>query len=292
MEGLVRCRYDSLVEWPARGELRRVRAGDGTCLAVHAVGGGPPLLLIPGLGTDHHAFVWNVGELSQRFECLVLDQRGVGLSEVTPGPYSTSLLADDAAFVLRHCAPGGAAVMGVSMGGMVAEQLAIRHPQLVSALVLGATGPGGRLAVRAEAEVTRRLLGGDARKPGEAFRVACTALYEADFRAAHPEVVADAVEWRARNPVRPGVFLAQWQAILRHDAGPDLGRIRAPTLILHGSSDRVMPLGNAEVLRDRIPGAELVWLRGRGHMFFQEDRERTHQLLFERLLGDSATRAL
>jgi pimeloyl-ACP methyl ester carboxylesterase len=260
--------------------------GDGTELAVYAVGGGPPLLLIPGLGTDHHAFVWNVGGLSQRFECLVLDQRGIGLSEATPGIYTMSQLADDAASVLRQFAPNGAAVVGVSMGGMVAQHLAIRYPQLVSGLVLGCTGPGGRLAVRAEPEVTRCLLGGDAREPGDAYRVACTVLYQSSFSAAHPEVIEDAVEWRARHPVRPGVFQAQWQAIRHHDAVGDLGRIQAPTLVLHGSADQVMPPGNAEALRDRIPGAQLVWLSGRGHMFFQEDTERTHQLLRERLLGD------
>ncbi len=263
-------------------------AGDGTALAVHVLGGGRPLLLIPGLGTDHHAFVWNVGELSRDFECLVLDQRGVGLSEATPGPYSMELLADDAAAVLRHSAPGGAAVMGVSMGGMVALHLAHRHPGLVSELVLGCTGPGGRLAVRADPEVTRQLLGGDGRDPGSAYRAASTVLYEEGFRQQHPEVVEDAVRWRARHPVRPSVFQAQWQAIRHHDAGPFLSQLRAPTLLLHGSADLVMPPANALAIQERVPGARLSWLPGRGHMFFQEDPARTHRLLRQRLRQEPA----
>ena len=272
------------MEWPTSGELRRVQVGDGTELAVHLVGEGPPLLLIPGLGTDYHAFVWNVGKLSEHFECLALDQRGIGLSEATAGPYSMELLADDAASVLRYLAPQGAAVVGMSMGGMVAQHLAIRHPDQVTSLVLGCTGPGGKLAVRADPDVTRRLLGGDAKDPATAYRIACSALYEPTWSAAHPEVVDDAVEWRSRHPVRPGVFQAQWQAIRHHDAGPGLGRVKTPTLILHGTADVVMPPANAEVINRLIAGSDLIWLEGRGHMFFQEDPELSGRLILQRLL--------
>jgi len=272
------------VEWPAAGELRRIKAGDGTKLAVHALGEGPPLLLIPGLGTDHHAFVWNVAELAERFECLVLDQRGVGLSEATPGPYTMELLADDAASVLRQLTPSGAFVFGVSMGGMVAQHLAIRHPRLVELLVLGCTGPGGRMAVRADPEVTRRLLGADAKDPASAYRMACSVLYEAGWAATHPEVIEDAVEWRSSHPVRPGVFQAHWQAIRHHDSGALLGQITAPTLILQGTADVVMLPGNAEALRGGIGGSDLAWLEGRGHMFFQEDPAQTLSLLQRELL--------
>jgi pimeloyl-ACP methyl ester carboxylesterase len=272
------------VEWPAAGEIRRIQSGDGTELAVYALGQGPPLLLIPGLGTDHHAFVWNIGQLSEYFECLVLDQRGIGRSEATPGPYTMELLADDAASVLRHLAPGGAAVLGVSMGGMVAQHLAIRHPGLVEKLVLGCTGPGGRLAVRADPDVTRRLLGADAKDPASAYRMACSVLYEPNWRLAHPQVIEDAVEWRSNHPVRPGVFQAHWQAIRHHDAGGRLGQIKVPTLIIQGTADVVMLPGNAEALRSGIASSELVRLEGRGHMFFQEDPFRTLSLLKAKLL--------
>ena len=272
------------MDWPASGELRRIQADDGTELAVLALGEGPPLLLIPGLGTDHHAFVWNIRELAEHFECLVLDQRGIGLSEATPGPYTMELLADDAASALRQLAPQGALVLGVSMGGMVAQHLAIRHPRLIQKLVLGCTGPGGRLAVRADPEVTHRLLGADAKDPASAYRIACSVLYEPNWRKAHPEVIEDAVEWRAHHPLRPGVFQAHWQAIRHHDTGARLGQITAPTLILQGTADVVMLPGNAQALGAGVSGSELVWLAGRGHMFFQEDPPRTLRLLREGLL--------
>ena len=266
-------------EWPSDSITHRVEVEPGVELAVHEVGSGPPLLLIPGLGTDHHAFLWNISELAAFWRCLVLDQRGLGASDATPGPYTMEQLAADAASVIASLAPGGASVFGVSMGGMVAQHLAARHGERVNSLVLGCTGPGGRLAVRADPEDTRLLLGGDARDPGMAYRVACQVLYERSFAVARPEVIEDAVRWRATHPVRPGVFAAQWSAIRHHDIGPLLSRISAPTLLLHGTADRVMPAGNSSRLQEGIAGSVVEWLPGRGHMFFQEDPATTLRLL-------------
>lgn len=260
-----------------------VEVEPGVRVAVHELGSGPPLLLIPGLGTDHHVFVWNISQLADSWRCLVLDQRGLGGSDATPGPYTMERLAADAAAVISERASGRADVFGASMGGMVAQHLAALHPERVSRLVLGCTGPGGRLAVRADPEDTRLLLGGDAKEPGLAYRMACRVLYERQFAESHPDVVEDAVRWRATHPVRPGVFAAQWAAIRHHDSSPVLGQIRAPTLVLHGTADRVMPPGNGAILAERIPGARLEWLGGRGHLFFQEDPPATRALLLSHL---------
>lgn len=267
------------MEWPEGGEVRRVAVDSGVSIAVHELGSGPPLVLIPGLGTDYHAFVWNISALAERWRCLVIDQRGIGSSDATPGPYTMGQLADDAACVIRQLATEGAAVFGVSMGGMVAQHLAIRHPSAVLSLVLGCTGPGGQLAVRADPSDTRLLLGGDAMDPGLAYRVACGVLYERRWRERHPEVIDDAVRWRATHPVRPGVFAAHWAAIRSHDSSRGLGEIAASTLVIHGTADVVMPPGNGAVLEERIPKARLEWLPGRGHMFFQEDPQLTLELL-------------
>lgn len=265
-----------------------VEVEPGVRLVVHEAGSGPTLLLIPGLGTDHHAFIWNIRDLARRWRCLVLDQRGIGGSDASPGPYSMELLAADAAEVIRALSPQGCDVFGVSMGGMVAQHLAGGHPGLVRGLALGCTGPGGRVAVRAAPEDTRMLLGGDAREAGMAYRVACQVLYEPRWAEQHPEVIEDAVRWRATHPIRPGVFASQWAAVRHHDSTAILGRIAAPTLVLHGSADRVMPAGNGALLAERIPRARLRWLRGRGHMFFQEDPGLTLQLLAEHLEGAAA----
>jgi pimeloyl-ACP methyl ester carboxylesterase len=115
--------------------------------------------------------------------------------------------------------------------------------------------------------------------PGLAYRVACGVLYERRWRERHPEVIYDAVRWRATHPVRPGVFAAHWAAIRSHDSSRGLGEIAASTLVIHGTADVVMPPGNGAVLEERIPKARLEWLPGRGHMFFQEDPQLTLELL-------------
>lgn len=194
-------------------------------------------------------------------------------------------LADDMARVIAERGRGRADVFGVSMGGMVAQHLALRHPHRVRRLVLGCTGPGGPRAVRADPEVTRALLGGDARDPVTAYRHACHVMYSDSFQRAHPEVVEAAVAWRAQHLVRGPTFRAQWAAIRGHDTGGDLARITAPTLVLHGDRDRVMPPGNASVLASQIPGAQLTWFPGAGHLFFQEDPLATDRVL-ARWLGD------
>jgi pimeloyl-ACP methyl ester carboxylesterase len=259
------------MEWPEGGEVRRVAVDSGVSIAVHELGSGPPLVLIPGLGTDYHAFVWNISNLAARWRCLVLDQRGIGSSDATPGPYTMAQLADDADCVIRQLAPEGAAVL--------AQHLAIRHPSAVLSLALGCTGPGGQLAVRADPRDTRLLLGGDAKDPGLAYRVACGVLYEQSWRERHPDVIDDAVRWRATHPVRPGVFAAHWAATRSHDSSPRLGEITAQTLVIHGTADVVMPPGNGAILAERIPGARLERLPARGHMFFQEDPQTTLELL-------------
>jgi len=275
------------VDWPADDRVVRVRVAPSVQVVVHQLGTGSPLCCIPGLGADHTAFVRNVRDLASRHLVLVLDQRGIGASDPVTGPLSMAELADDAARVIAEQAGGAAHVFGVSMGGMVAQHVALRHPSLVRSLALGCTGPGGAAAVRAAPEATRQLLGGDARDPVSAYRNACRVMYSTDFQVRHPEVIEAAVAWRASHLVRGQTFRAQWEAIRGHATDDDLARIAAPTLVLHGTGDRVMPIGNGERLAARIPGATLVRLRGRGHLFFQEDPGAVDRAL-RRWLGASA----
>jgi pimeloyl-ACP methyl ester carboxylesterase len=255
---------------------RRVPAPDGAELAVTVAGDGPPLLLIPGLGATRVVFAPLMPLLTPWFRVAVYDQRGIGASQVTPGPYSTEQLAYDATAVLDGVGFGRATVLGASFGGMVAQELAIRHPEHVGSLVLAATGPGhGRLSVEPAPEAADALLGKGARTPEEAYRIACTVLYSRRFQDEHPEVIEAQVRDRASRPIDGRAFRAQLAASWGHDAWDRLGAIVAPTLVMHGSDDAVMPLANASVLAQRIPGARLVVFEGAGHLFFHEEPERT-----------------
>jgi pimeloyl-ACP methyl ester carboxylesterase len=254
----------------------RVAAPDGAQLAVSVAGDGPPLLLIPGLGATRVVFDPLLALLTPTFQVAVYDQRGIGDSQQTPGPYTTEQLGDDAAAVLDGLAIEHVAVMGASFGGLVAQQLAIRHPQRITALLLAATGPGSApLASRPDPAAAAALLGRGARTAEDAYRMACTVLYSRRFQEEHADFIEKQVRDRARRPVAARAFQAQLAASQGHDVWDTLPSIAAPTLVLHGGEDAVMPLANAKLLCDRIPGAVLDVFDGAGHLFFHEQPQRT-----------------
>jgi pimeloyl-ACP methyl ester carboxylesterase len=258
----------------------RLTAPDGTELAVTLAGDGPPLLLIPGLGATRVIFDPVLPFLTPHLRVAVYDQRGIGASQSDPGPFTTEQLGDDGVAVLDGLRLERATVLGASFGGMVAQQLAVRHPDRVSALVLAATGPGNAHLVREpDPAASDALLGKGARTPADAYRVACTVLYSRTFQEEHAGFIEQQVRDRARRPIAPRVFQAQLAASRGHDAWDRLPSIACPTLVMHGSEDAVMPLANAELLAARIPGAVLMVFDGAGHLFFHEQPARTAQAL-------------
>lgn len=264
---------------PVTPEQLAVAAADGARLAVSVWGDGEVLLMIPGLGSTQEMYDPLIPHLAQRRRVAVYDPRGVGRSSGGPGPFTMAQLAADAAAVLEGVGAVGGAVWGASMGGMVAQHLALDHPHRVSALMLAATTCGGATAVRAAPEATAALLGRGATTPEEAYRRACSVMYTPDFLRSHRDVVEAEVRRRAENPVDPRVFRAQYEAVRRHDTAARLGEITAPTLVLHGTDDLVVPVGNAMILASRIPRAQLVLIEGGSHLFFHEEPERTARIV-------------
>jgi pimeloyl-ACP methyl ester carboxylesterase len=270
----------------------RVAAPDGAQLAVTVAGDGQSLLLIAGLGATRVVFDPLIALLTPTFRVAVYDQRGIGDSQLTPGPYTTEQLGDDAASVLDGLAIDHAAVMGASFGGLVAQQLAIRHPQRIEALLLAATGPGSApLASKPDPAAAAALLGRGARTPEGAYRLACTVLYSRRFQEEHADFIEKQVRDRARRPVAARAFQAQLAASQGHDVWDALPSIAAPTLVLHGSEDAVLPLGTAKLLCDRIPGAVLDVFDGAGHLFFHEQPQRTADAVTAFAAGRQENRA-
>jgi pimeloyl-ACP methyl ester carboxylesterase len=250
------------------------RTADGITLAATAHGQGPALLMIPGLGASRSVYATIVPALAEHHRVIVFDPRGIGDSEVTDGPYSMAQLAGDAVCALDAAGERSAAVFGASMGGMVAQHVAIDHADRVSRLVLACSSPGTAHAVRADPEATRRLLGKGARTAEEAYRIACTVLYTPAFQASHHDFVEQQIRDRGRRPVRARAFSAQYEAVRSHDTWDTLPSLRMPVLLLHGAEDVVIPPGNSEAIATRIPGAHLQILDGLGHMFWHEDPDR------------------
>jgi 3-oxoadipate enol-lactonase len=249
---------------------------EGAELYYEVAGSGARLLLISGTGGDLRAppSVFD-GPLAELFEIAAYDQRGLGRSSVPPGPYTMADYAADAAGLLDVLDWGDALVMGISFGGMVAQELALRHPARVRRLVLACTSSGGdggasyplhELAALAEDDrIARQLELADTR-------------YDALWRARHPEEwTALASLLRARAAVgndEPGrAEGAAWQldARRRHDTWDRLDRITCPTLVCGGVYDGIAPPANAERLASAISGATLQMFDG-GHLFLLQDR--------------------
>jgi pimeloyl-ACP methyl ester carboxylesterase len=254
-------------------------AEDGVRLAVSVSGGGEPLVMIPGLGATRRVYASILPALEGRFTVIVYDPRGTGESDVPPGPYPMERLAADCTAVATAVGAETFRLFGASMGGLTAQHVAVRHPDRVTRLVLGCTGPGRHTAIPASPQAMAALLGRGARSPGDAYRTACTVLYSRRFQQDHPEFIAAEVAHRTAHPVAARAFTAQFRASRDSDLGHRLAEISAPTLVLHGTEDELVPLANAEILAKAIPGARRYWFDGCGHLFFHEAPGLTDQVL-------------
>ncbi len=258
-------------------------SANGLTLRYRIVGQGPALLLIRGLGRCLEYWLDLVPCLAAHFQVVLMDNRGVGGSSRPRGPWSVADMAQDTAALLRALDLGPVAVFGLSLGGMIAQELAMSHPSLVSRLAIGASSAGGPHAQRPAA---RRLCGlvGSVALPAEvALRRAAPRLLSPGYLAAHPEIVQRWLAIARRWPASRRGFLWQVGAALRYDASHRLGDLRIPTLVLSGDADQVIPPENSRILAQLIPDARLAWLAGAGHDFGTEAPERTAQLLRERL---------
>ncbi len=229
-------------------------------------GDGTPLLLIQGLGYGRWGWDPIVPGLAERHRVLSFDNRGIGESDKPEGPYSARQMADDALQVLDEAGIGRAHVLGASLGGMIAQELVVAHPERVDRLVLCCTTAGGPDAVPMP-EVTTRLFQEAAElDPAVALRRFVENALGTDPPS---ELVDDLYARRLANPPDPVGWQAQAAAGLTF-AGVAVETISAPTLVLHGTEDNVVDHRNGQQLADRIPGARVELLAGTGHLFFWE----------------------
>jgi len=249
---------------------------NGVRLHYERHGRGEPVLLISGFALSSAVFEPVLALYTDRFECLLYDNRGAGRSEAPLHPTSMPELAADAAGLLTALGHDSAHVYGVSMGGMVAQELAISFPERVRGLVLAATTPGGPRALWPSLREWGALGGGVART-----RSLAGALFSERFRREHPERVRELLRYFARHRATSRGAWWHWWAVAYHDTVSRLGEIQAPTLVLHGGEDALTPLGNAELLAERIPDAELVVIPGAGHAFPLERPEESARAVME-----------
>jgi pimeloyl-ACP methyl ester carboxylesterase len=242
-------------------------------LAWEERGEGEAVLLVQGLGYTREGWGPTPALLARRFRVLTFDNRGMGESDIAPPPYSIDELAADAVAVLDAAGLARAHVVGVSLGGFIAQQVALDYPDRVDRLVLGCTSPGGTSAF-AMPERTVRAFEQFVELPPEEGLLLLVKNAIADSNVeARPELVEEVYRYRLANRPDPGAWEAQALAGMTFDAHVRLGDVRAPTLVLTGTEDAVVDPRNSELLAAAIPGARLDRIEGAGHLVFWEEAE-------------------
>ena len=233
-------------------------------------GAGDPLLLIMGFGLPGAAWTpWLA--LMSGFKCIYFDNRGTGESDLPDGPCTVAEMASDASGLLTALGVASANVYGVSMGGMIAMELALRRPDQVSKLVLGCTTAGGSTARLGPPEVYEQMMSAYARiasDPSGALDLLMPLLYPPEFTAAHPELKQMMMLAAGIMTTTPPETLERTAAGLpEFNAYDRLDQIKCPVLIIHGGKDVIVPPENAALLKSRLPQAEVMMIPNAGHAF-------------------------
>lgn len=258
----------------------------GTELHYERAGSGEPLLLIQGMSGTHVSW----GEpfrsaLEESFDVVAFDNRGIGLSERISEPFTIAEMAEDTAELLERLEIESAHVVGISMGGMIAQELALAHPGRLRSLTLGCTycgGEGSRLMPQENAAKLRAGMASGNRD--EAIRAGYEVNLSPGFRA-DEDAYAAFHEMATSVPAAKQVIELQAQAIFGHDTSARLGEITTPTLIVHGTLDGVLPFPNGEQIASLMPNARFEILQDVGHMFWWEQPQRSAELIREHALA-------
>lgn len=233
-------------------------------------GSGEPLILIEGLGYATWQWFRQIDQLAASYQTIIFDNRGVGDSDKPDVPYSIDLLADDAAALLKSLGLSKVHVLGTSMGGFIAQKLALRYPELVRSLVLACTSFGGSNSVPITQEGLDGMLNVVGPTLEDRIRQGFQAAFSRGFWSAQPELIDKLVSWRLAKPTPRYAWERQFNAGASFNAEDDLAQIQAPALILTGSEDTVVPPQNSVLLAQRLPHAQLLTVPGGGHLFFIE----------------------
>lgn len=241
---------------------------NGINLHYDVQGGGQPLLLIMGLGSP--AANWDqpfVAEMTKTHQVITYDNRGTGQSDKPDEPYSISLFASDAVALLDTLNVPRAHVFGISMGGMIAQELAIHYPQYVASLSLGCSTPGGKNAVPAPPESMKALKGRAGQTPEEAGRAAWNLSYSEEYIAAHRAELEAHLQQSLAHVTPRFAYERHVEATMTLRVYKKLKDIRIPTLVATGRDDVLIPAANSEIIASEIPGAELALFDDSGHGF-------------------------
>jgi pimeloyl-ACP methyl ester carboxylesterase len=236
------------------------------------------------MGLGAPAAAWDpvfVEQMTQTHRVITYDNRGTGLSDKPDEPYSIAMFASDAVGLLTALDIPRAHVFGVSMGGMIAQEMAIHYPQRVASLILGCTTPGGKHAVPAPPESLRALEGRAGLTPEEAAREGWKLSFSEEFIRTHRAELEAHLSRLLAHPTPRFAYERHFQATMTLRVYKQLKDIAAPTLVVTGRDDVLIPAANSEILAREIPNAELVIFDNAGHGFVTSAREPLLRVLTE-----------
>jgi pimeloyl-ACP methyl ester carboxylesterase len=242
-------------------------------------GHGEPLVLIPGLSAGLWIWFKQTVPLSEQFRVITFDPRGIGRSPASPEPLTIRRLADDVAALLRELGLLRAHILGASFGGFVAQEFALAYPEMTRTLSLCCTSFGGPNHVAPSMETLIAVTSTNGFNTKERIRRMLLPAFSPEFARAHPEEVDRVVNLRLANTLGEEVYRSQLSAAMGFDIESRLAEIAAPTLVLSGDSDAIVPVENSRNLASRIPGAELKTIEGGSHLFFIERPDEVNRLV-------------
>ena len=234
-------------------------------------GAGRPVVLVHGLGYARWGWEPVADGFAESFDIVLIDNRGIGSSEAPPGPYTTAEMAGDVLSVLDDAGLESAHLIGTSLGGMIAQELALEMPERVEKLVLVCTTPGGANAAPMPAQTVQLLAEAPTLEPLVALRK----FVENALAPDPPEAMVERIlAHRLATAQPPSAWLSQAAAGAAFDAWDRLPALAMPTLVVHGTADVVVDPANAQLLAERIPNARLELFHGCGHLLFWEQPDR------------------
>ena len=244
-------------------------------------GSGEPLILVMGLGGDHLAWGFQFPVFAEKYRVIAFDNRGAGQTDAPDHPYTTRMMADDTVGLMDALGIQRAHVLGVSLGGMIAQEIALSHPARARSLQLHCTLGRPDRYLRAQIEtgrIQRRTFTLE-----ETLRAACLWLFAPATYNERPEFVEAIVQNALANPHPMSLtgFLRQCDAVQSHDALDRVGAIRCPTLASVAADDILVPPRFSRELATRIPGAEFRLIEDAAHGYFWERPDVFNQMCLD-----------
>jgi len=244
-------------------------------------GQGDPLVLIMGLRRNVEWWYRQIPELAKYFQVIVFDNRGAGRSDKPAMEYSIRLFADDSAGLMDALELPAAHILGYSMGGYIAQELALNYPEKVKNLILASTGCGGERAVLMSPDRLEKFQANAGMQPEEILRRNMDIYFSDKFVEQNPGLVEEFIDISLRHCQPADAFERQYDACLRHDTVERLHRIAVPTLIMTGEDDPLVPPENSYVLQDLIPHADLFVFPGGRHCALIEKADQFNEKVID-----------